>query len=380
MAKHPKGTNELIDLMRSRNLKIYDTAFASNMLKNVPYYNLVNAYKDMFVKKSLYKSNKIILITNVKDFCKKINKTDDLYLTFLLLTDPPNILYIDDDYQNYRFEDLYGLYDFDKSLSNLLFKYILHIENTFTNALANTLVEDLGYLEHDYLDRNKYNEGHYKRKKEKYEIDVTIEGIEYYVNQSRDYPEKHYREKWNNVPPWISINKLSIFEKRYLYKLLNLKSSRVKVALYHMPLYRHKGMTLTKRQDHTLDTFFYSMSLVCYYRNEIAHNKRVYNFNPVKKLRRPGKFRYCYYVNTDAYTIDEFDDKLGDRNVFGLFMSIVILIGLRKTLRKKFVSELEDAFNDLRERNPKLYKLYLKNNNIPDNFVYRLEKLVAHYD
>ncbi|MFP3443097.1 Abi family protein, partial [Pantoea sp. SIMBA_133] len=54
---------------------------------------------------------------------------------------------------------LHDVYDFDKELKNILFKYILNIEGTFNNALSYTISKNHGYLEADYLDINRYTRG-----------------------------------------------------------------------------------------------------------------------------------------------------------------------------------------------------------------------------
>ncbi|CAM2985068.1 abortive infection bacteriophage resistance protein [Salinicoccus roseus] len=337
--KYFRTIEEQIELLKTRNLKFKDEHNAYYVLRNITYYSLINGYKDFFIK-------------------EKTNEDEE------------------DDYQANFFEDLHDVYDFDKELKNILFKYILNIEGTFNNALSYTISKNYGYLESEYLNVNKYNRGN-KLRNGLYQNEHTIKVIEE-KNESTDQPMKHYREKHGDVPPWVVCGSLSLSTKKYLYGLLrpvkdvSLKLEVVKWFLF----YKEKG-----NPEIPIKTFNYAIDMVHCYRNEIAHNKRVIHFEPNYDQVKPlDKHSFCSYVNGRVYNKKMFEKKIGHRDLLGLFMSLTILFTHRNTVRSRFINEIRTIFTKLAEKNYKVYQLILKNNNIPENFLDILDDLVSQYN
>ncbi|WP_254679141.1 Abi family protein [Enterococcus mundtii] len=90
-----KTLEQQIDILKKRNLKFKNSANAEYLLMNNSYYGLINRYKELF--------------------CVPIQINENE---------------IEDDFQDNYFEDLLSIYDFDKSLSSLLYKYFSMIETT----------------------------------------------------------------------------------------------------------------------------------------------------------------------------------------------------------------------------------------------------------
>ncbi|WP_342387292.1 Abi family protein [Salinicoccus bachuensis] len=336
--KYFRTIEEQIELLKTRNLKFKDEHNAHYVLRNITYYSLVNGYKDLFIK-------------------GKFNKDEE------------------DDYQGNFFEDLHDVYDFDKELKNILFKYILNIEGTFNNALSYTISKNYGYLEADYLDINRYNRGNIL-KNGLYQNQHTLNVIKE-KNQSYDQPMKHYREKHGNVPPWVVCGALSLSTKKYLYGLLKPVgnvSLKLEVVKWFM-FYKEKG-----NPEIPIKTFDYAIDMVHCYRNEIAHNKRVIHFKPHYDQVKPvNRNSFCKYVNGHAYSKRMFDERIGYRDLLGLFMSITILFTHRNTVRSRFINEIRTVFTNLEQKNYKVYQLILNKNNIPEDFLDILDNLVSHY-
>lgn len=91
-----KSLEDQIQVLKSRNLTITDEQVAKQKLLENNYYNVVNGYKSMFLRKD----NQGNLINPEK---------------FIL---------------NSTFDELFDLYEFDKELKNKIFKYILIFEKT----------------------------------------------------------------------------------------------------------------------------------------------------------------------------------------------------------------------------------------------------------
>ena len=79
--KEFKTNEELLEILKSKNVKIKDEDFAISCLSNYSYYSVINTYKLIFKDKDKYK---------------------------------PNIC----------FEEIFSLYEFDKKLKNIFMKNI----------------------------------------------------------------------------------------------------------------------------------------------------------------------------------------------------------------------------------------------------------------
>ncbi|CEA10595.1 Abi family protein [Mycoplasma capricolum subsp. capripneumoniae] len=97
--KEFKTFEEQIEILKSRGLIISNEQKAIEILKQENYYNIVNGYKDLFLKKSL-DNNKDIFIENT------------------------------------NFDELYSLFLFDRELRSILLKYILIFERDFKTIIA----------------------------------------------------------------------------------------------------------------------------------------------------------------------------------------------------------------------------------------------------
>ena len=100
MDKTFKTHDELISLLISRNLDISTPehkSFAKKVLQHEGYYNLINVYSKLFLASTF---------------------PDDQYKTGCTM------------------EEIFALYDFDRKLRNIMFKYILSVE-TIVNDIKN---------------------------------------------------------------------------------------------------------------------------------------------------------------------------------------------------------------------------------------------------
>ena len=91
----------------------YDPLWAEKALRIIPYYDLVNGYKDVFMSNDEFRDS----------IC---------------------------------FEYLYLFHAFDHQLQNILFEFSIVIENYFKNNLSFILAKDFGVFESDYLSRKNY--------------------------------------------------------------------------------------------------------------------------------------------------------------------------------------------------------------------------------
>lgn len=98
-----KTYDELLNLLESRNVVIPDRSSARIKLSTISYYSLVNGYKDLYERDE---SDKFI--------------------------------------EPIEFDDLYILYNFETSLNNIIFKYIIYVEKALKSSISYIVSEKYG--------------------------------------------------------------------------------------------------------------------------------------------------------------------------------------------------------------------------------------------
>ncbi len=268
--KQFKTIDEQIDLLASRRMSFNNVENAKKLLLTNNYYNVINGYKDLFM--------------NNEDTFK--NGTS--------------------------FEELYALYDFDRSLRDILLKYILKIENTLR-----TLVAYYFSLEHgndNYLTINNFNcyqninvseKTKIKRIKYIQELIIKIQQKTSKAMISKSYIQ-HYVVTYGFVPLWVLVNILSFGELSKFIELMKQKE-RVKIAKFF---------------DCDEDGLIQMVKLINFYRNLCAHDERVYNAKLPKYLYiKDTKYHQKLDIpkNNDMY-------KYGKNDFFALIISFKILL------------------------------------------------------
>ena len=91
--KEFKTIKEQINILKSKGIIINNEKKSYKILLNNNYYNIINGYKDIFLIKNKY-------------------------------------------IKNTSFEEIYAMYEFDRSLRNIFLEYILKIENQIRSLVA----------------------------------------------------------------------------------------------------------------------------------------------------------------------------------------------------------------------------------------------------
>lgn len=99
MSKTYKTTDELIDILESKNVSINDKKIAKYYIEKYSYYSIVNSYKWIFKEDNKYK-------------------------------------------ENASFEEIFAMYKFDKNLKIILLKYILEVESIIKTKIANLFAKN----------------------------------------------------------------------------------------------------------------------------------------------------------------------------------------------------------------------------------------------
>lgn len=325
--KEFKTYEEMIEILKSRNVKIDDEENAVYILKNNPYYTLVNGYKDIFIKKK---------------------------------NSPQEV----DDYQETNINELKFVYDFDRKFSSILYKYLNNIEESFKSVLSYSVSSRLGYLESDYIDKSVYNLG--KLKDGKHDRDKLFE--EFDKVKCGDYHQviTHYRDKYNNIPPWILISKLSLGKIITWYKLSN---KDIKEDVYNHFL---DSTRYSHRYNHK------SLFIECFYvaheyRNIVAHGDRVLQCEGKRALNTRSLH---LYFNSKTYTTQMRNHNFGRKEMPAILIAIIVLLSNRNTIRNSFISEVQVLMTQLKLEKPSLYNKILVSNNLNQDFIDNLSRLI----
>ena len=294
--KQFKTIDEQISLLKDRGLQFDDVEFAKKLLLTNNYYNVVNGYKDLFLN------------------------TNESFKT------------------NAKFEELYSLYDFDRSIRDILLKYILKIENTLRTLVAYFFSEEHGndnYLTIDnfncYQNTNVLENTKIQRIKYIQELIIKIQQKTINAINTKNYI-KHYMVTYGFVPLWVLVNILSFGELSKFIELMKQKE-RIKIAKFF---------------DCDEEQLIQMVKIINFYRNLCAHDERIYN----AKLPR-----YLYIKDTEYHVLLNIPKKngmyfYGKNDLFALIISLKTLLNEEdfKTLFNKFfgrIKSLEKKLNTI---------------------------------
>lgn len=282
-------------------------------MSNVPYYKLVNGFKDHVLDNGI------------------------------------------EDYSGYYIEDLIKLHDFDREISLFIFKYILIFEESFVTILSHEISEYISYLDKVYLDKQYYNLGR-KTNSGLSEQDILFENVDK-ILRSRRSPITHYKSSYNNVPPWILIQHMDFGDKKYLYKL-SKENIKNKVVEHYFD----------KVDGNSKYFFAYSLFMMNEYRNCAAHGDIISDSNFINVPMELRKKPFMLALNSKNYRFKEFNKNIGNEGIFLLILSLNRLFRKRTTVKGKFKKELFLIVDGFKYNNELLFKKFSKHANFPYDY------------
>ena len=122
MEKIFKTINEQIEILKQRGLKVENEQYAQEVLLRENYF-FISGYRHLFTK-----DNKDKFIEGA------------------------------------TFEELYSLFLFDRTFRNILFKYMLVVENNLKSVISYQLSKKYGYKEVDYLKPKNFTQDREKQR------------------------------------------------------------------------------------------------------------------------------------------------------------------------------------------------------------------------
>ena len=273
-----KDLNEQINILKSRGLIINDVDITKDILLRENYF-FVNGYRHPFLEnENKYKKGT-------------------------------------------TFEEVYSLFLFDRSLRNIIFKYLLIVENNIKSILSYQLSKKYGYKESDYLKTKTFD-----NKPNKYrQIEDLINKMKRQVriNGFQHSATRHYMYNYGYVPLWILVKVLSFGIVSEMYSILKIED-RIEIA---------------KIFNISAEDLSIYLPLLSNYRNLCAHEDILYE-NKTQRM-----------INDTVYHkmlgIDQVDSEyvLGKNDIFSLI--IILKRILREEDFKNMMSELENKINTL---------------------------------
>lgn len=287
--KEFKTFNQQLTILRNRGMIVPTDGSPKRFLEQENYYNVINGYKDLFLRKDS-QGNAIIPET------------------YLL---------------NTHFNELKALFLFDRELRFLFLKYLLIYENSFKTTIsyefsqkypkANSYLEIVNYRDDDPKGVLK-------------QISILTKTI--HDNVGAKGAIKHYIEEHGSVPLWVLVNYLTIGNLSYLYSALK-DSEKNAIAKYYSDKYekQYKPTSPLRISSEDMESALKIFNLV---RNQSAHDERLFN-SDYKNIRVANIANYFGITNYNNRRIV----------VAILYFKAV----LNKSYYKKFHSDLNTIFD-----------------------------------
>lgn len=223
--KEFKTLEEQISILRDKGLIIKDVDKAENLLLRENYF-FINGYRHIFIK-----SNKD------KTFIKGTT-----------------------------FDELYAVFQFDRSFRNILFKNLLIVENNLKSVMSYRLSKRYGIKEKDYLKASNFSQDIKMIRQVNDVLNKIKRQIR--INGRQHSATLHYLSNYGYVPLWILVKLLSFGMINELYSILK-PDDKLSIAEYY------------NLDVETLGTY---ISLLSNYRNLCAHEDIVYEHRTQKNI------------------------------------------------------------------------------------------------
>ena len=221
--KRFKNLDEQVEILKHKGLIINDTRYAKEVLLRENYFFL-NGYRHLFVKKDKTYKNGV------------------------------------------TFEELYSLFLFDRSLRNIIFKYLLVIENNLKSIFSYQLSKKYGYKEKDYLKNSNFTTIPQKQAQLNDLLRKMKRQIR--VNVSQHTATEHYASNYGYIPLWILVKVLSFGIVGEMFSVLKLEDQKEIADIYGVDY----------------ETLIVYLPILSNYRNLCAHEDILYENRTQKEI------------------------------------------------------------------------------------------------
>ena len=223
--KQFKNLDEQIEIFKHKGMVIHDERYAKQILLRENYFFL-NGYRHLFYK----------------------SETEKKFIT------------------GTTFEELYSLFLFDRSFRNVIFKYLLVIENNLKSITSYQLSKKYGYRERDYLRAKNFTHDPAKQRQVNDLLKKMKRQIR--VNGSQHSATLHYVSNYGYIPLWILVKVLSFGIVSEMFSILK-------------PEDQHE---ISKVYNVDVEDLLVYLPILANYRNLCAHEDILYENKTQKEI------------------------------------------------------------------------------------------------
>lgn len=278
--KQFKSLDEQIEILKYKGLVINNVDYAKNVLLRENYF-FISGYRHLFMKSSVDKVYK----------------------------------------EGTRFEEVYSLFLFDRTLRNILFKNLLIIENNLKSISSYQLSKRYGYKEKDYLKEKNFDSNPEKKR----QVNDLIKKMKKQIrsNSRENTATLHYVSNYGYIPLWILVKVLSFGIVSEMYSVLKVEDQKEIAGIYGIDY----------------QNLLVYLPILSNYRNLCAHEDILYE-NKTKKEIDDTIFH-------KLLNIEKVDNvyKYGKNDIFALVIIMKEL--LQKEEFKSMMFEIENAISTL---------------------------------
>ena len=212
------------------------------------------------------------------------------------------------------FEELYAVFVFDRKIRNIMFKYILIIENNIKSIISYQLSKKYGFKDKDYLNPKNFTQDAL-RVRQVYDV-LNKMKRQIRVNGKQHTATMHYISNYGYIPMWILVKVLSFGLISELYGILKTEDQ----------------VTVSEFYDLNTETLGIYLALLSNFRNLCAHEDILYDHRTQRQIPNT---KYHYELEIPK---DEEEYKYGKNDLFAL------IIIFKQMLRDE---EFVDLINEL---------------------------------
>ena len=223
--KQFKNLDEQVEILKHKGMIVKDERYAKQVLLRENYFFL-NGYRHLFVK-----------------------SRDDRNFK-----------------EGTTFEEMYSLFLFDRSFRNVLFKYLLVIENNLKSVISYQLSKKYGYRERDYLKEKNFT----KAPEKQAQLNDLLKKMkrQIRVNGSQHSATLHYVSNYGYIPLWILVKVLSFGIVSEMYQILKAEDQKDIAKIYEVEP----------------ENFIVYLPILSNYRNLCAHEDILYENKTQKAI------------------------------------------------------------------------------------------------
>lgn len=178
------------------------------------------------------------------------------------------------------FDELHSIFKFDRHIRNILFKYILIIENNIKSVISYNLSKKYGHREKEYLNPKNFTKNIIKTRQVADVLNKIKRQIR--INGRKHTATTHYLANYDYIPLWILVKVLSFGIVSEFYNIF-LDDDKISVASYYNVDKEELGIYL---------------SILSNMRNLCAHEEVLYDHRTQKEIENT---RFHRNLNIEKY-------------------------------------------------------------------------------